>query len=247
MNALHRGTIVDFDPHTYRATVRPEAGASDVMTGVNVSAAVSASDLRPGRRVFIDLGASGEPSERCILAVDGPGLAAHGAGPWQRTVASTQVVNIVGEGDLCRFSIPANALGADRAVRLTASVRLLNNSGASRVFALRIKLGSTTVWGDNSASLATSADYRHMSLDCVLQNRASNAQELSGFIGATVPSSTTYGGKGDINATAAFLSPIGGSAAEDTTAVRDLALTCELFFASASLSAECRWALLELL
>ena len=102
------------------------------------------------------------------------------------------------------------------------------------------------VYGDTRVEDGDAA-YRQWRVEAVLTNReAANVQEMAGHAGITLPAGTTAG-RGDIATAAAVDHTIGGAAAEDTTADRDLALTVAFGAANANLTIDCRAALLELL
>jgi hypothetical protein len=243
---LLRGFVVRFDPLTYRAAVRLSGAAAAVLEDVRVSAAIAPGDLIPGRRVLFEESQTGEPGDALVIATD-HGAAGHGSGPWQSANGLVTVANTTAKSDLCRFTIPGGSLWTDRAVRLTAFGRLTNNTGAGQTVRLRLEFGTATLWDDVTASLAADAAYRQWRVEAVLSNReAADVQEMAGHAGITLPAGTTAG-RGDIASAAAIDHTIGGTAAEDSSADRDLALTVALSAASASLTIDRRVALLELL
>jgi hypothetical protein len=66
---LIRATIVSFDAVTYTATVRPDRGGAQALTGVRVSRAIPSAEMTAGRLVIIATSDHGDPADLVVLAV----------------------------------------------------------------------------------------------------------------------------------------------------------------------------------
>lgn len=66
--ALYRGTLESFDSGTYRATVRLDGGPGGVWTDVRC-VRLASGEFVVGRRVVLDTGDHGQPSDAVVVAV----------------------------------------------------------------------------------------------------------------------------------------------------------------------------------
>ena len=163
-----------------------------------------------------------------------------------RTASLLDVVNSVAETSLFSFSVPANALGTNRMLRLTLFGDYLNNSGATRTVTFKAKYGATTLFNDATLALAASASRRPFRFELQLANQgATNAQVLSGLISLGLAGGTTSG-LGDLSALPALMNHIFGASVEDSTAAKTLDVTATHSAANASISIRRQYACLEL-
>lgn len=163
-----------------------------------------------------------------------------------RQPADNDIVNLATEQTVYTYTVPAAAMGATRALRLSLQGDYLNNSGAGRTFTLRVKFGATTLYADASAILATSASRRPWFLDILLGNQTATAQRLT-FDWRIGSDSGATTGIGDYAATSAFGAVGGGESAENTANALALAVTIQHSLAAATISHRRRYAVLELL
>jgi hypothetical protein len=157
------------------------------------------------------------------------------------------ISNSAAETSVLSVSIPADTLGTAGGVKVSIYGRYVNNTGANRTFTARVKFGSTTLFADTTANLATSATARPVAFEMGLLNKnATNAQGLGGTM--TVSNSTAgANGFGDL-ATDEIIAQtaISGTSAENTTAARTFDVTMQLSNASAAHTFTVDYALLEL-
>ena len=238
---LVRATLVSFNPATYLASVRLDGSAPQTLDNVAVSGAIPPELLIAGRRLLVDTGTSGEVGELLGYAIDGVG-----GGALTRSATLLDVVNSAAETTLFSATIPANMLASDRSARLTLIGDYLNNSGANATLRVRAKFGATTLWDDTSANIATNATRRALTVDLLLANRgATNSQALGGRIDLSALPATT--GLGDFAAASAVVGAVfSGTAAEDSTVAKTLAVTVQHSAANANLSVRRLYAVLEL-
>ncbi len=69
MFIVERGTLMDFEPTGYTATVRFAGSLSSVVPGVPVARGIAAAELVDGRRVAVAVFDSGSPSDAMIVGV----------------------------------------------------------------------------------------------------------------------------------------------------------------------------------
>lgn len=157
------------------------------------------------------------------------------------------VVNTAVETDILSYSLAGNTLGSHGSLRLTLLCDYLNNTGSNRTLTVKVKLGATTMWGDANTAIATNAARRMVQISLMLGNMAAtNAQIMQGYYTLTSVTAGGFGGIGDLDAPVnpgAFM----GTATEDTTAAKTLAVTVTHSVADANLSLRMRYAVLELL
>lgn len=155
-------------------------------------------------------------------------------------------VNTVAETDLYRKTVAANTIGATGGLRLLLAGDYLNNSGGGVTQRLKLKFGATTVFdtGTGTAAFgpASNANRGFWYFDVLLLNTAANAQVLRCRCGQGVQQLAS----GAVALTqAANYYPGVGSATEDTTANKDIAVTCTLSVANANFDTRRTIGLLE--
>jgi len=160
-----------------------------------------------------------------------------GGGGALDVVQALAIDDIATEETLYTYSVPGNTI-AGGVLRLTLAGDYLNNSGASRTFTLRIKYGATTLYDDATASIGATAVRRNWELQVTLGNTAStNDQWMTAkWIWG---SGTATAGQGDFALTPGALTTfqplMTGTAAEDSTASKTLAVTIQHSTNNASL------------
>lgn len=176
-------------------------------------------------------------------------------GVYERSTSAVDVVSSAAETDLYSKSILAGHLSSDRMLRLTLLGDYLNNSGSTQTITLRFKYGATTMFGD-VASVATGANrYPLLIVAHIAVLGATNSQWLAGSIALGSPLAGSVAGRGDIdggmdpnaNWSGSSLFAFDGSAAEDSTAAKTLAVTAQHGASNANLSIRKHYAALELL
>jgi hypothetical protein len=164
-----------------------------------------------------------------------------------RKTTEKDVVNTTVETDLLNgeVTIGAGVLGTTGAVRVTAVIDYLNNTGSNQNLTWKVKLGATTIFGDLIVR-TTNANRNPWWLTFVIANLGSaSSQALNGILGfaGTVP--PTVAGIGGITGGVPG-GIIGGTATEDTTSAKALAVTVTHGAASASLSCRLKYAVVEI-
>lgn len=145
--------------------------------------------------------------------------------------ADTVVSNTTTETDLCSLTLPAGTLAAGDRLLFLASGEMTNNSAGSISYTFKFKIGATTVL-TGANSYAQSVNHRTWFTEFPITAASTAAQRVGGLmmvsaVGAAtmVPSATTV------------TSPAYGTAAEDTTSAKAIALTITM--ASADTNASC--------
>lgn len=156
-------------------------------------------------------------------------------GLYDRANSDATVGNSTSEGTLYSKSIPANDLGTNRGLRLTVRGTLLQNSGSDKTLTIRLKFGATTLL-TLAPVIGTNAGTDSFSIDALIFNTTSNAQR--GAMDFLLLRNEIVK---DVSAGYA------GTAAEDTTAAKTLALTAQWSAAHASATLTKKLAILELL
>ncbi|MFN0146284.1 MAG: hypothetical protein ACKVT1_07225 [Dehalococcoidia bacterium] len=237
--ALLRGTLVSFNPATGLASLRVDGSDPQTLDGVTVSSAIRPEVLVANRRLLVDTGASGEPGELWVVAVDGlrdPAVA--------RAAALLDIVNTAAESTVFSATVPANALGTDRAVRALLTADYLNNTGANQTVRLRVKYGATTLYDDISGALATNAARRAARVEAVIAAQGSaSVQSLGGSVSMSAAGGATAG-LGDLAGVTVSV-PVSGAAAENSANTITFAITITHSVANAALSFRRQYAVLE--
>lgn len=159
-----------------------------------------------------------------------------------KKVTTTTVVNTTTETDLYRKAVSGNTIGSGGALRLT--VEGDGNAQGSGTSTLRLKFGATTLLS-LALSFSPGAGARNKwEIEMLLFNAAAtNAQRVRGAIRMASATGDTWGANVDFtNYSIGY-----ATAAEDTTASKDVAVTVQHSVASALTDATCRIGLLELL
>jgi hypothetical protein len=161
-----------------------------------------------------------------------------------KTVTSTTITAQTG-GNIINETIPGGTLGTNRLLRIRAGGTWNNTSGATRTCTLTVKYGTTTMWSDVSATLATGVT-TGWNMDLLLMaNDSTTSQKLHGLIriGNTGAATT---GIGDLGSGTSIAYPIvAGTAALDSTT--NQALTVSVSFNGASITWVTYFYFLELL
>jgi hypothetical protein len=160
-----------------------------------------------------------------------------------RDVTVNEVVSTAVETTVYTFSVPANTLSTNRAIRLTLLGTYLNNSGSNRDLTPKVTFGGTTVTGTATTGWGSSASRRLITLEVVISAfNATNAQRAAGKF--------RVGPAGSVDGTlvAATLYDFYHNAlAIDTTIAQTLAVTWTHSFSASTISFICECVQVELL
>ena len=151
--------------------------------------------------------------------------------PENEDVVVAEVVNDSSQTTVYTYTVPANTLGVDRALRLTLIGDYLNNSGANRTLDVFVDFGATTIFSHN-ITIADSADRRGFEMTIMLAAaNATNAQRSSGRY--TIGTSNA-GGSGTLDPSE--VAAIHNAIAEDSTAAKALAVSVRHNLAAVTVS-----------
>jgi hypothetical protein len=169
-----------------------------------------------------------------------------------RETTLLSIVSSTTETDIFNFTIPANAMGINRALRLTINWTRNNNSGAAETApTFRVYVGGTLRFQDASNAAASSANWvaGYTQLMLAMQN-ASNAMILSGIHRQSINTAPSTG-IGDIAGTADFGGEIGSATGttftQDTTSNWILRVTWANGTNNAAVQFRRHYAVLELI
>jgi hypothetical protein len=171
-------------------------------------------------------------------------------GVLDRQVTQNDVNNTAAETTLYSFSVPANVLDTQKALRLKMWGDFLNTTGAGATVRVRVKFGATTHWDDTSGSLTTNATRHPWEMEVLIGNQnATNVQAIGGrFLMSPVTANVGIGDLATIPAsTTGAVASFYATGAIDTTAARTLEVTVQLSASSTNLSIRRQFAILEVL
>jgi hypothetical protein len=154
-------------------------------------------------------------------------------------VTETDVVNTVTETNIFAYTVPANTLGTNKALRVQIKCDYLNNTAGTANVRLRIYYGATELWEDLGPTTTQDAARRPILIEFILFPRnASNSQSVGGIIkiGTAGAATTGIGNLGDDEIFANC--PFRGiaSATEDSTTELILKVTVVHSVADANIS-----------
>lgn len=116
------------------------------------------------------------------------------------TVTELDVTSSITETDFLNYTVPANTLGTNKALRITIKADALNSSGGVATIRLKITYGATLIYNDLGGSAASDAARRAYNIDLILfAKNATNSQGCYGtvYLGAAGLATTGVGDMGD--------------------------------------------------
>lgn len=162
-------------------------------------------------------------------------------------VTETDVVNTTTETNLLLYTVPANTLGTNKAIRVLIRGDYLNNSAGAPSVRWRIYYGATEMYNDLGAGAAVDVSRRVFTVDFILWPRnATNSQGVGGtiFLGQAGGATTGIGNVADDEVLTAC--PIvGANASEDSTLAKDLKVTVAHTVANADVSIRKTYSVIE--
>jgi hypothetical protein len=166
-----------------------------------------------------------------------------------RDMAVNEIDDTISETTLYSFSVPANTLGIDKALRVTIRGTYLNNSGSNRTIRFKVKYGATTLYDDTSENLASRANRRGFAIDFILAaGNSASVQRLNGSILFSLAPTTEVAGHGQLNNLSNAADVIfSGDAAENSTGALTLDVTVIHSFAASTISILANTRIIELL
>lgn len=157
--------------------------------------------------------------------------AAGGVSVLDKVYTAVTVVNTTVETNLYSKSIAAGSLGTTGGLRLTIYGSHFNNTGAGVTYQFRVKFGATTVLNFQAPTFNASGVRGGWSMDVILLNQGATGSQLgTGRALAVI-------GRQNLNVIAGgtdlMSAEAEGTAAEDTTAAKTLAVTIQMGTANA--------------
>lgn len=147
-------------------------------------------------------------------------IEATGVSVYNRTPSVLEVVSSTTETDVYSFSITGGTLDSSKAMMVTLIGDYLNDSGSARTMVIKAIYGTTTLYADTTATLATGATRRAVLIRLILGSQGStSAQILGGEIFISEDAGATTG-LGDLATTGGLdevQACVYGSASEDST------------------------------
>src|SRR5919198_4053840 len=117
-------------------------------------------------------GSAAAPTFRALVAADLAQL--------DKSLTEQEVANTTTETAVYSFSVPANTLVANKALRLTVTGSVLNNTGGAVNLTIAVKLGATTIARTSADSVGTAATRGAFYLESIINaNNATNSQRAS--------------------------------------------------------------------
>jgi hypothetical protein len=165
-----------------------------------------------------------------------------------KNTATVTVANTGTETDLLNFSIAGNTIGINGVLHLVVQGYYLNNSGTDDNFDLRLKLGGTTIWADDSGSVTSSSTRRPILVELYIKNNNSaSAQRITGryTLGNSVAGDTGFSDISDDEIRGD--STIQAESAIDTTTTKIIQLTLDHVDAHTDISFTANLIFLELI
>lgn len=148
-----------------------------------------------------------------------------------------------GERNLLSVSITGGDMSTNKMALFIIVGDIQINSG-SCTLTIRLKFGSTTLYGDASAAITNDADRRQLIIIGAVVNNASASAQIGGLVGFVgTAGAGSVAGIGDfaVPATAVTLITLGsGSAAEDTSSAKTLAITSQFSVSNSAVGARAR-------
>lgn len=178
---------------------------------------------------------TGDPEDMTVAQVLAkllcPYVVASEAGNPVRTIG----VSSTAEATFCTLTVPAGTLGTAGKCLLELVGDITNNSGGANSYRLKVKFGATTVY-DKTSSFSTGTQPRPLVIRvhlCALG--ATNAQRVTTelYHGYLFTATVGNGDWGDFNGRAFTMQ---GSAAEDSTAAKSLAVTVQNSVSNANIN-----------
>ena len=155
------------------------------------------------------------------------------------------------EHTLYSFTVTGGDLSTNKALLIFLGGNMLFNSGSPTI-TMRVKLGTTTLWGDVSAAITLSATRRPWNLWVLLGNTgANNAQACYGIGSLGSVNAASVAGIGEIalpgTAQIVTIGPFRGTAAENSANNLTLAITNQFSVSNAAVEAVVDYAVALLL
>lgn len=164
-----------------------------------------------------------------------------------RKYTTTSLANSSSPADLfnSEITIGANVMTATGSARIRASGSYLNNTAGGVSETIRLKLGGTTLWDSGAFNVTQHAQARALHLDIWIQAlNATNAQRAGGEVQLSTNGTATTGF--GVGATGGHPIVMQGIASTiDMTSARSLVFEWQHASASASISAQIDWAIIE--
>lgn len=227
---------VSFDPDDI-------AAASDAAS----SALAAASDA--ASKATVGTSKASDASSAAIVAYSkaSDASSAAQAGPLYARNATQQIIsNSNTETTIFSAAIAGGAITSTGMVRCRINATYVNNVDSTKTVTIKIKYGSTTLYGDTTPGLLYGTGSRPIWIEFILANQnATNSQILNGLIMFGLISEAVTG-TGTLNTDEIVsVDPLNGVSSEDSTGTLNLVVTIQHSSASASITWTTNWVSLE--
>lgn len=165
-----------------------------------------------------------------------------------KATSDITVTNTVAETTVYSFSVPGGTLSTDNALILELVADIHNNTDGNQSLRLRVKYGATTLYDDSTLVVDGNAVLMPLNISCLLAADGSTASQVlrgsyeSGYPYTVAPTA----GVGDLESFDWIRSTFAGTATEDSTGAKTLAVTVELGIADTAFTFARRYAVLGL-
>lgn len=165
-----------------------------------------------------------------------------------KNTTTVQATNDTNDVDLLNYSITGGTIGINGMLHLIAHGYYLNNSGADDNFDIKLKLGGTTIWADDSETVVSSSVRRPSGIELYIKNmNSASSQRIVGrfVLGNAISADVGFGDisedelRGD--------SPIQAESSIDTSLTQALQLVINHTDAHANISYVANVVFLELI
>jgi len=188
-----------------------------------------------------------------LLTVASVSVAPTGAAQSVITLLNTGAVvtttTTAAEFDMLNYTVAANQLGLNGALKVRVSGYVIQNGSASGDFTIKVKFGGVIMYQGATTGVSQTATQRPMLIELILGNKnATNVQGLSGvFMMQDTVATTT--GNGDIqdDEMVSHANFRGADAAQDTTTSKVLQVTMTMNVSSANMSTSIQRRIIEFL
>lgn len=151
-----------------------------------------------------------------------------------RDVTTTDVVSTNAETTIYTYTVPGNTLSTNKFLRITMIADELNNTGGGENLTLKLKYGATTVITTGATSIGTDASRRLVQFEAILGAFNATGSQVA-WAAFRNPAGGASGTMAAFGGSAVILEGM-GTASEDSTADKALAITVQWATSSANLS-----------
>ena len=174
-------------------------------------------------RGTVELATSGENASNVVVQGNDSRLVSK---VLAKFVADLTYSNSTTETDIVSYTVPANTLGTDKAIRVSLRGRYVNASGSNKTITIRIKYGATTLFQDSTIIFNSAATTSVFIQDFILTAKeATNSQIMIGsfIMGGRGTPAIGLGSMSIVTNSVSF--GVQGSSSIDSTSAQDFKVT----------------------